>query len=222
MPRKKRPPSGPGPGQLSFFEEGALPKEPAKPPAQPPRHEPEALLDPEPLDPTGVEPRFSSPAQRETTAFEVYQASVRDTRNMVLIAVALASLLHLLRSGSTEVGKLSYLGLELSVSDRSTLIGLLGLGTLLASAAAAWSAFTTRALWRKCGLFYQEIVSPSDNRLVQSVRWATIYTGVVLMSAIVVHSLYFAFPHIIYFAVGFFDPTVLIPDNWDPEVRRFR
>lgn len=152
-------------------------------------------------------------SRRETTAFELYQRSVRETRTLILTAAFFAVLLLAVKSGATTVEKFSWFGMDLTINDRTKISGVLGVVTLLVSLWSLASAYTTNALWKKCGLFYREIVEPSGNPWVVLLYKSTRLVAGVLICLLIVYSVISA-------ATDMFYLVVARPSEWIVEVIR--
>jgi hypothetical protein len=127
-------------------------------------------------------------SNRATTAFDLYQRAVSHTQNLVLVAAVFAAVLFATKSGATSVEKVSWFGIDVIINDRTKITGVLGMATLLSSLWAMASAYQAHALWKKCGLFYQEILQPPDNVVLKSLRLATRWTVALLVGALVIYS----------------------------------
>lgn len=152
-------------------------------------------------------------SRRETTAFELYQRSVRETRTLILTAAFFAVLLLAVKSGATTVEKFSWFGMDLTINDRTKISGVLGVVTLLVSLWSLASAYTTNVLWKKCGLFYREIVEPSGNPWVVLLYKSTRLVAGVLICLLIVYSVISA-------ATDMFYLVVARPSEWIVEVIR--
>ncbi|MGD9667486.1 MAG: hypothetical protein AB7U75_00320 [Hyphomicrobiaceae bacterium] len=152
-------------------------------------------------------------SRRETTAFELYQRAVRETRTLILTAAFFAVSLLAVKSGATNVEKFSWFGMDLTINDRTKISGVLGVVTLLVSLWSVASAYTTNALWNKCGLFYREIIEPSGNRWLVLLYKSTRVLAGVLIFLLIVYSVISATTDMFYLVVA-------RPSDWIVEVIR--
>ncbi|MEZ5900074.1 MAG: hypothetical protein R3D51_11350 [Hyphomicrobiaceae bacterium] len=213
----KKPP----PDQLSLDLVFTAPVAPASAPkrVRQAKQEPVPVVVPEPEPVAEIlapnEPHWKaheSAQRRETTAFDLYQRSVKDTRNLVLTAFVVSVAIVSVKFNTTSIDTLSLPGVDLKVSDRRVVTGLLGMGALFFGAWALLSAFSTWGLWKKCGLFYQEIVRPSSHPLLVLLFRFVWVAGAVFMTAAIVVSVVYSFEDIWYV---FFGAPEWMPDWWE-------
>lgn len=158
----------------------------------------------EPVSPT-ITPNYApheSAIRRETTAFDLYQRSAKETRTLLLVAFVLSLVLIATKMDTTTVDKVSLLGLDLKINDRSVIVGILGMGSLFFGGWALLTAFSTWALWKKCGLFYQDIVRPISHPLLVALFNAVWFMGALLISVVVLSSIVYSIGDMAYVIFG--------------------
>ena len=162
-----------------------------------------------------------TPAQRETEAFRLYQAQQRHVFSVCFTAVVFALALVAVKFLGAQVEANPVGGVKLVVENKQVLAGLLGYITLGSALWALYSLYVMRALWRKCGFSYRDIMRPSDNvAVLWLIRFVgTIVVGLILL--IIVVALGYSLPDMFAVVKIAFQNIMRLPSGtWEPEIHK--
>jgi hypothetical protein len=162
-----------------------------------------------------------SPAQRETEAFRLYQAQLRHTVAVCLSTVVLAVVLLAVQFLGAGVIEASPVGLKVTFENKRVLLGILGWVTLGSALWSLYSVYCTRALWHKCGFFYQSIMRPTDSHAILLLIRSAVVVVLGSLALIICVVVGYSLPDM-YGVVRILVRTIMLlpTGTWDPVVCR--